>query len=300
MSEPSSWTYSPDHLGGSFKTYFIEHAIPEKLGALKKGLDDLSCQYVDFCIESALHYPDLRYRNQFGHNLPLTAGFYPDWLIADVEKNVALNPPSFGYGLNLLPQHILERIKGKIFLDLGAYDGWSVYEMEKFEPRAVHSFDISKESRRLYLETSKMFRYPFFHHLIALSDQKGMLTFNDEGSSGTNLYDWKHNASVETLTLDEFSKTTLGGEAIGFIKMDIEGSEMKAVMGGLSTLRRDRPVLSISIYHNPTDFFEIKPVLEALGLGYRFLVRKLSIREDYTPFLDTVLIAYPEDLGVSA
>ena len=293
MNDFSAETYSPDHLGGSFKRYVVENAMPQILEQLKRGLDELSCAYIDYCLESALQFPDLRHRHLFAGNRALDH-WYPDWLVADVTKNVALNPPCFGHGLSILPETVLQSIRNTIFLDLGAYDGWSVYEMEKFHPRMVHSFDISIQNKALYQKTSEQFRYPFHHHLLALSDRRGEMEFFDNGTSGTNVYHWERNARVETMTLDEFANVTLNQQRIGFIKMDIEGSEMSAIRGGLNTIARDRPVLSVSVYHNPKDFFEIKPLLESLDVGYQFLIRKLSICEEYTPFLDTILLAYPE------
>jgi hypothetical protein len=58
--------------------------------------------------------------------------------------------------------------------------------------------------------------------------------------------------------------------------MDIEGLESAAIHGAAETIKKFKPVLLISIYHTPDDFFSIKPFIEDLNLGYRFLIRKLS------------------------
>lgn len=44
--------------------------------------------------------------------------------------------------------------------------------------------------------------------------------------------------------------------------------------GAQNTIREQRPVLLISIYHNESDFFDIKPWLETLNLGYKFKIHK--------------------------
>ena len=76
------------------------------------------------------------------------------------------------------------------------------------------------------------------------------------------------------------------------IKLDVEGAELETIEGALETIRACRPVLLISVYHTPQDFFEIKPLLESLGLGYRFLVRKL----DYHGYIaEFMLMAYVND-----
>ncbi len=57
---------------------------------------------------------------------------------------------------------------------------------------------------------------------------------------------------------------------VDFIKMDIEGSEFNALRGAAETIRRFKPRLAISIYHNLHHFYEVPLFLDALGLGYKF------------------------------
>lgn len=201
------------------------------------------------------------------------------------------------YGLSLLSDGIRRYVKDKVFFDLGAYDGWSVVELEKYSPKKVYSFDISPKNQALYSETSKKFSGPFEFHLLALGDSYGEILFDDLGTSGTNLYATPNDpVRAQIVPFDDFVDNELHDDIIGLIKMDIEGSELSAVRGAEKTIRRDRPVLSISIYHNPYDFFEIKPLIESWGLGYIFKVTKLSLEYEYTPIIDTVLLAYPSEV----
>ncbi len=48
----------------------------------------------------------------------------------------------------------------------------------------------------------------------------------------------------------------------------------------------------LSVYHNVDDFFNIKPMIEKLNLGYNFKVFKGF---DYNVFIDTVLICEVEE-----
>lgn len=52
-----------------------------------------------------------------------------------------------------------------------------------------------------------------------------------------------------TVTIDAIAK----GEKIDFIKMDIEGAEVKALAGAKETLRKYKPKLDICSYHNEAD-----------------------------------------------
>jgi len=293
----TSYTYSFDQLGGSFKSYVLNNNAPDAISRLKNGMDELSCSYVDYCLEGALNFPDLSLRHLFGENKKLSTSYYPQWLVDDVELNISKNPPVASYGLSLLSEKALQYIKGKIFFDLGAYDGWSVVELEKYLPKKVHSFDISPKNEVLYRETSKIFSGAFEFHLLALGDSYGEILFDDLGTSGTNLYtSYQDPVRAKLVPFDDFARDELQGEAIGVIKMDIEGSELNAIRGAEKTIRQNRPVLSISIYHNPHDFFEIKPLIESWGLGYSFKITKLSLEYEYTPLIDTILLAYPSEL----
>lgn len=69
---------------------------------------------------------------------------------------------------------------------------------------------------------------------------------------------------------------------VDFIKMDIEGAELKALRGAEQTLRRFKPKLAISLYHKPEDFCDIPAWLNQLGLGYRFYLGHYTIHAGET------------------
>ena len=77
--------------------------------------------------------------------------------------------------------------------------------------------------------------------------------------------------------------------------MDIEGFGLAGVRGMVETLKKYRPVLSLAIYHNPDEFFKIKPFIASLNLNYRFAIRKFS----HTHLMaETSLLAWPAELSV--
>ena len=77
---------------------------------------------------------------------------------------------------------------------------------------------------------------------------------------------------VSMVTLDSYVKEH--NLNVGLIKTDLEGFEQKFLEGAINTIIEQKPSLMISIYHNYNDFFEIKPMLEKLGLGYKFKINK--------------------------
>jgi FkbM family methyltransferase len=167
-------------------------------------------------------------------------------------------------GLSFLPGKVAGRLNGRVFVDGGAWIGDSlVYLMEGWRP-----------SRVLCIEP-----HDGVHQ--ALKDNIARWGW---GEVAVPLHAWLGGKDgPRTGAPAGFSPTerTLDGLAepdrldIGLIKLDVEGAEYEVIAHSLSTIKRCKPLLLISIYHTPRDFFEIKPLIEGLGLGYTFMVRHL-------------------------
>ncbi len=71
-------------------------------------------------------------------------------------------------------------------------------------------------------------------------------------------------------------------DRIDFLKLDVEGSELAALRGAVSSLHRFRPKLALSIYHRPNDFFEICDFVHDLGLEYKFYLGHYTIHDEET------------------
>ena len=88
--------------------------------------------------------------------------------------------------------------------------------------------------------------------------------------------------SIELLALDDIAQDI----PIGFIKMDIEGSELDALQGAEKTLRRDKPLLAICVYHRKGDTLAIMDYPHTVVPEYRFWLRHYSAMQ-----VETVLYA---------
>lgn len=79
----------------------------------------------------------------------------------------------------------------------------------------------------------------------------------------------------------------LGG--VTYIKMDVEGAELKSLMGAKNVIRNYHPRLAISIYHSDEDMIGI---IEYVKENYPFY--KLYVRHYTYFYADTVLYAIDE------
>ncbi len=78
----------------------------------------------------------------------------------------------------------------------------------------------------------------------------------------------RHDYQTQNInTIDKLIK-----EKIDFIKLDIEGDEIKALEGARNTIKNYHPILAICIYHKASDWYEVPNLI-------------LSIRNDYDIYL---------------
>ena len=64
--------------------------------------------------------------------------------------------------------------------------------------------------------------------------------------------------------------------------------ESEVIRGAEKTLKTQKPALIIHIHHTAEDFWNIKPYIESLNLGYKFRIYKPENREIFT---GTILLA---------
>ena len=112
------------------------------------------------------------------------------------------------------------------------------------------------------------------------SRSREKLVFEDMGPGSHPAADGV-GVDVETQTLDDFLSAN-SVERIDFIKMDIEGAEPEALIGAERTIRKHRPQLAISIYHDLRHFASIPRWIADLDLGYRLYLDHFTIHAEET------------------
>jgi FkbM family methyltransferase len=88
-------------------------------------------------------------------------------------------------------------------------------------------------------------------------------------------------ASTSTITLDDFvSENEIDG--VDFVKMDVEGAELRVLRGAAESLRRFGPALALAAYHRDDDLISLPQLIDSLDLGYRFWLDSFSSVEEET------------------
>jgi FkbM family methyltransferase len=104
---------------------------------------------------------------------------------------------------------------------------------------------------------------------VALTCRNGTVRFADGGNSACEArMSPQGTLTVSATTLDDFV-VSHRIERIDFIKMDIEGEEMNALSGAIRTINRDKPRLSIAVYHQYENASLVRDILMANCPGYQ-------------------------------
>ncbi len=130
--------------------------------------------------------------------------------------------------------------------------------------------------------------WKIIHIPLGVWNKKEKLYFNSNWSNSVveGLKKDKNGYSIEIDTIDHIVENYWMKP--GLIKRDIEWMEYESILWAEKTIKKYKPILLISIYHNWKDFYTIKPLIESRNLWYNFMIRHLS--NDL--FFETMLICY--------
>ena len=165
---------------------------------------------------------------------------------------------------------------GECFIDVGSFDGFTSLDFIKRCPQytSIHIFE--PEPSNLELIKSKLFRNANIHYYdFGLSDKEEVVNFISNGSSSRIAIDGTLQVRLKKLD-DQLSK------AFTFLKMDIEGGELKALQGSKKVIAQFKPRLAISVYHRFNDFWTIPKEILSLSVDYKIYLRHYTEGVDET------------------
>ncbi len=178
---------------------------------------------------------------------------------------------------------------GEVYADCGGYVGDTVlsfiHQCPTYQKIYVYEAapQIMQECRKalcaLAEDSSIVFRE------CAVFSEKSKLNFSLKSENGDSAVEGDGELTVSAVALDEDVL-----QPITFIKMDIEGSEIPAIMGAKKHIQNDTPKMAICIYHLKDDFWRIPQLIQSINPNYRFIIRHHQAYQ----FYDTVLYCIPK------
>lgn len=190
--------------------------------------------------------------------------------------------PSFLYAAESDPERNLREIvcadRLRVAVDLGAYHGETVREL--IDAGAGHLQTVyawepdSRNFRRLEMYAAEETRATVKPICGAAWSEEGVLTFDGSGNRNASAQVNRSSVLREAATLRQVTAMTvdrvLSDEQVDYIKYDVEGSEREALLGSAAVIRRNLPVLAVSLYHRVEDLFILPLTVHRLFPAYRF------------------------------
>lgn len=184
--------------------------------------------------------------------------------------------------------------KGDIIIDGGAYDGRTAEEFTSLGGK-VYSFEMDEKN---YLKgKQRANRFAFTLEKMGLGSKKGTVKYSAYDIASR--VDAAGTLTAEIIDLDTYvEKNSL--PRVDFIKLDIEGSELEALRGAMSTISKWKPKMSICMYHKLEDMWTIPLYIKSLHSDYEFSFRhhlidarfETLIREEDKNLLDEYGLDY--------
>ena len=202
----------------------------------------------------------------------------------------------FHHGLRFADKKILDYIKNKDFMDCGAFIGDSVLVLKNHSPKMIYSYEFSKRNVNCFEKMMRANNINSGYRIIraVLGDKVGEVKVDEAGyiSPAQQVSVSENGELIGVTTIDADSKKYELN--VGFIKVDVEGAGLKVVKGAINTIKKCRPVLSLAVYHNSEELFEIKPFLEQHLKDYVF---EFKLQHFWLgDFNEMILFAYPKEI----
>ena len=186
--------------------------------------------------------------------------------------------------------HLVSVETGDVVFDMGACWGdTALYFAQKQSPSdaQVYSFEFTPGNIEIFSKNVSL--NPQFERNIKLvphpvSDKSGVKIYFTDNGQGSRIEFEKfegYTHETTTMAIDDFVREN-NIQKVDFLKMDIEGSELPALLGAIETIKKFKPKLAIAIYHSWDDFVGIPKFIKDLNLGYELHLGHYTIHTDET------------------
>lgn len=183
----------------------------------------------------------------------------------------------------------LGQLEGRapVYVDCGAYTGDTYRTFQAARPcAAAYLFEPDPGNYSALVRSVVDLPTPVHCLPLAVSDEHRLVTFSGGDGEACALSE-AGSDRVLAVPLDDVLTTV----QVDFLKIDVEGADLQALRGAKRLIARCRPVIAISLYHNPDDLWEIPLTAFELCEDYDFFVRQHCFNS-----FDSVLYAVPRSV----
>lgn len=183
--------------------------------------------------------------------------FYKKPIVGTETWNLELT--DFIHQIVVLNQYHVELIDSKgVVIDAGANIGiFSIFAAIKHPDATIYAFEPTPSTFKSLKENTKYYpNIKIFNCGLAETKRDAFITtFKHSGKN----YVGETGTPIELKTIDEFNIPA------SFIKIDTEGYEENILNGAKETIRKFKPIISMSAYHKVTDKYELPKTLNKIA-----------------------------------
>jgi len=283
-----------------FRAYLMQH--PDALKRLEPMLcDEASVEAVRLGVKRLGAFPSPEFRNiSFYYPFGMSTESerkdwdahlkkYPEYAELAKGRYPYFDPPQFFYrhGAIYLESAVTDRLAGGIFYQCGAFCGASLIVMNQYKPEKMYAFEPSVGNAQFLqanvahagLKNAELYR-------LCIADREGKVVLPDRDREGKPC---KTEAPTASLDIFEQRKGVKGRAA--WIQADVNGMGLRVIRGAEKMIKRDKPLITVAVYHSPDEMFEIAPLLREWVPEYKFMVRRCQCNLRI-PYSEITLIAY--------
>ena len=163
-------------------------------------------------------------------------------------------------------EKVLKLSDDEVFVDLGAYDGDTIREFVEAcngNYKKIFAFEADEKNfKKLAANTKELENVSIYN--LAAWDKKQTLLFEKKKGRNSKL------SSSGNVEVSADSVDNIIADEITVLKMDIEGSEEKALDGARKTIIKHKPKLYVCAYHRNSDMFLLPLKINSFCASYRF------------------------------
>ena len=204
----------------------------------------------------------------------LEDGLSQDTLIAFINAKIS---GKMNYMATIMDDHqyfpndIIKPTGNETFLDCGAFDGDTITQFLDITNgmyKKIYAFEpVDINFKKLQ---ENFGNYPdILMHNCGVWFQKDTLRFADNLGTASCVSE----EGLIEIEVDTIDNIIGNNEEVTFIKMDIEGSELEALIGAEQTIKRCKPKLAICVYHRLEDLLGVPKYLKEIVPEYRLYLR---------------------------
>lgn len=161
--------------------------------------------------------------------------------------------------------------EGWNYCDVGSCQGFFTNLFKTFNPKQVYAFDINFSNPKLDCVFER----------LAISDNDGTEKVFDNGTHQSHIFEYKDNKflyEINSVRLDTYFKD----KNLDCLKIDIEGAELKAIRGGIETIKKCSLVLIEC--HFKKDWPEMIRLFRDNNLVFKNLLNGEVVTENEMPY----------------